>query len=387
MLSIITIFVAASLAVLWITALSNFIIFPRLRRVECKAAPDSPLPSVSILIPARNEGHVIADTISSLLSQNYPNFELLLLDDNSTDGTSDIATNAAKGDSRLKIIKGMPLPRGWGGKNWACHQLSQKATADLLLFTDADVKWHPQALNALIAYQTRSNADLTSVWSTQLTESWSERLIVPLMALVILGYLPVIMVHFSRLFFFAAANGQVMLFKREAYQAIGGHEAVRAQVVEDVALARKIKQARRRLRVVDGNRLIKCRMYQDWCGVRDGFAKNILAGHGDSLPFLAVSTIFHWLVFIFPLVWLLIGWLAPSPEYPLVPLLLYVAGVALRAATAWFTRQRILPDALLMPLSALLMTRIAAQSVYWKLRYGGPKWKGRTLPTEVKESL
>lgn len=368
--TLISLISGGALLIFGITAISNVLLFPRLRRLS-----PSESPSVSILIPARNEAAVIGETVRSLLAQRYTNFELIVLDDNSADGTGAVACEAAGGDSRLRVVKGAALPEGWGGKNWACHQLSEAARGEWLLFTDADVRWQSEALGALVAHMARTRADLLTVWATQVTCTWAERLIVPLMTFAIFAYLPIIMVHHSRWMIFAAANGQVMLFRRAAYQKIGGHAAVRAKVVEDVTLARRIKAAGLRLRMFEGNGLISCRMYQGWASVRDGFAKNILAGHGDSVPFLLLSTVLHWLAYVAPFLWLLLSGFAPSA------LVLCAGVIALRMLTAAATGQRLL-DALLMPLSVVLMTRIAAQALYWRLRYGGVQWKGRTLRTK-----
>jgi chlorobactene glucosyltransferase len=170
--------------------------------------------------------------------------------------------------------------------------------------------------------------------------------------------------------------GQCLLFRRSAYERIGGHARAKDNIVEDVALARAVKSAGLRLRVADGGGLIACRMYRNWDEVRNGFAKNILAGHGNSPILLILSTAFHWLTFVTP--WLVvvgdwrIGW-------PLVAL-----SVGVRALTAAITRQRI-SDALLMPVSVMLMTLIAAQSLWWRYR-GGPQWKGRTFTTESQRT-
>ncbi|MCA9897345.1 MAG: glycosyltransferase [Anaerolineales bacterium] len=357
--------ISLALAILGLTAVSNFLLFPRLKPTQPAAQP-----KLSILIPARNEMAVIGQTIRALLQQTYPNFELILLDDQSDDGTGTTATEAANGDARFRLLAGTPLPPGWLGKNWACHQLSQAATGDYLLFADADVRWAPDALDALLALAQNEQADLLTVWPTQHTETWAERLVVPLMSFAILCYLPILPVHFTTLPAFAAANGQCLLFRRGAYEKVGGHTAVRHNVIEDVALAKAIKSHNLRLRMADGNRLVSCRMYQNWPEVRAGFAKNILAGHGGSVPFLLLSTVFHWLLFLFP--WL---WFAATLDA--WPLGLGLAGVGLRAGTAVFTHQRPL-DALLMPVSVLLMTRIAWQSIQWQRR-GTAEWKGRRL--------
>ncbi|GIV81790.1 MAG: hypothetical protein KatS3mg051_1144 [Anaerolineae bacterium] len=357
--------VTAALVVIVATAALNAVTFPRLRRAQPKQ-----LSRVSLLVPARDEAAVIGTTVRQLLAQAYPDFEVLVLDDQSSDQTAQVARSAAAGDERLRVLAGEPLPEGWLGKNWACHQLAAQASGDVLVFTDADVRWQPEALAALMALLERHRGDVLTVWPTQETHGWAERLVVPLIALVVLGYLPELLVRYAPWASFAAANGQCLAFRREAYQTIGGHAAVRDRIVEDVALARLAKRQRRRLLMADGNGLIACRMYTGWSAVRDGFAKNIIAGYGGVVP-LMLASVFHWLVFLAPWVWLIAR---PAPW----PLALVTLGVGARLITAGATRQR-LADALLMPLSVLLMTVIAGQAVWWHVRYGGPRWKGRTI--------
>jgi chlorobactene glucosyltransferase len=366
------VFISAALIVLGMTAALNALLFLRLRPV-CESSRSQKSELISLLIPARNEASVIGATVQRLLNQDYPNIEVIVLDDNSTDKTAEIALSAGQGDTRLHVIPGKPLPPGWLGKNWACQQLAEAAQGDLLIFTDADVIWSPGALSALVAQLEHTQADLLTVWPTQHTHSWPERLIVPLMALAIIAYLPILPVHHSPWAAFAAANGQCMSFRRRAYEQVGGHASVRDRIVEDVELARAIKRAGQLLRMFDGNGLIACRMYRDWDSVRDGFAKNILAGHGDSPVLLVISAIFHNLVFVLPWLWLLL-----DTEYPVWPLALIAAGLTIRALTAVVTRQRVL-DALLLPVSVLLMNVIAVRSLWWHWRYGGPRWKGRSI--------
>lgn len=357
--------VTAALVIIVATAALNAMTFPRLRRAQPRRAL-----RVSLLVPARNEAATIGATVRHLLAQAYPNFEVLVLDDQSSDDTAASALSAAAGDDRLRVLAGAPLPQGWLGKNWACHQLAAQAGGEVLLFTDADVRWQPEALAALIALLERHHSDMLTVWPTQETHSWAERLTVPLMALAVLGYLPEVLVRYAPWAAFAAANGQCLAFRREAYQAIGGHAAARDRIVEDVTLARLTKRQRRRLLMADGNGLIACRMYDGWSAVRDGFAKNIIAGYGGIIP-LALATVFHWLVFLAPWVWLMV-------QPGLWPAVLVALGVGARLLTAVVTRQRP-ADALLMPLSVLLMTAIAMRAVWWHVRYGGPRWKGRLV--------
>lgn len=367
------------------TAILNALTFPRLRP---KNTPQSPITNhqarINILIPMRNESAVIAETVRSLLAQEYPNIEILILDDHSTDDSAQIARAAAHGDPRLRILAGEPLPPGWTGKVWACHQLAQQAKGDYLLFTDADVRWGPGALSALMAEAQRTNADLLTVWPTQMTQTWGERLVVPLMAFSILAYLPVLAVHHLPWPVFSAAMGQCLLFRRAAYQQIGGHAALQNQVLDDMAFAYAIKRNRLRLRMADANGLIQTRMYHNWPQARDGFAKNILAGHGNSIIFLLFSAVFHWWLFVIP--WLLFfshvavsvfPFPNPFPNPFALPIFAILLGVIARALTAATSRQRI-RDALLMPVSVFLMTLIAFRAIQWHFT-GGPQWKGRRL--------
>lgn len=367
-----TVALAGMLAV----AALNAIGFPRL--AAASPAPSS-LPAVSVLIPARNEAANIGATVRMLLAQSYPTFELLILDDQSTDGTGEVARQAAAGDPRLRVLGGAPLAAGWLGKNWACHQLAQAARHDLLLFTDADVRWQPGALAAVVAHRQTSSAALLTIWPTQVTVTWGERLVAPLMALAVLAYLPVWLAHHSPYVLAAAANGQCLLFTHRGYAQCGGHSAVRGEIIEDVRLAQRVKAVGLALRMADGAGLLQTRMYHNWGEVRDGYAKNILAGHWNSPALLLFSALFHLLVFVGPWLWLGAGLFASETlGWPQWPVALIVMGIGVRGLTAAMTQQR-LRDALLLPISTLLMCWIATQALWWRLRHGGPIWKGRVI--------
>lgn len=364
--------VLAILIIMLITALSNMVLMVRLRPNSAEAD----LSRLSILIPARNEAAVIGRTVRQLLNQSDQKFELIVLDDGSTDGTAEKALAAANGDSRLKIVQGEPLPAGWLGKNWGCHQLSKAVnpSSQMLLFTDADVTWGDGSLNVLMLEFERSKAALLSVWPTQETVTWAEKLTVPLMKFVILSYLPLLGVHYVPFPAFAAANGQCMVFRRHIYEHVGGHATARNQIIEDVFLARATKLFGFNLRLVDGGGLIGCRMYSGWGEIQNGFGKNILAGHSDSVPFLLFSTFFHWMVFAAPFIGAVFSG----------DLLLWgvVATIAiLRVVSDMFAGVRLglaLVQALLMPVSVVMMTLVAVRALRW--HWGeGPVWKGRRL--------
>jgi len=368
--------IAASAALVTLLAItfSNMRRFLRLR-VPAASDTGNPLPAVSVLIPARNEAPVIGRSVQLLHAQEYAQREILILDDNSEDGTGRIAQQAA-GD--VSVLAGTTLPAGWMGKNWACDQLARHAQGDVLLFTDADVRWQPGALAAVVEMLDRTEADLLTVWPTQITVSWGERLTVPLIAMTVLAYLPVQLAHDFYHPLAAAANGQCMVFRRDAYAAIGGHAAVRSDIVEDVRLAQRIKAAGLRLRMADGAGLVTCRMYGSGKAAIDGLAKSVLAGHGNHSLLLLLSTSVHLLLFLWPWLWLAAGRGWSLPGWPLWPLALMTAGVCLRAITAHASGQRA-GDALLMPISALLMTWVTVQALWWRARYGGVRWKGRVV--------
>lgn len=333
---------------------------------------------VSVLIPARNEAAIIGATVQDLLVQEYANLEILVLDDRSEDATAEVVCDISRQAPQVRLLCGEPLSPGWTGKNWACTQLAEAARGEILLFTDADVRWQPGAIRSVVAAMVELDADLLTVWPTQITESWVERLTVPLMAMAVMGYLPVWLAHGFYHPLAAAANGQCMAFQRPAYQAVGGHAAVRSAIVEDVRLAQNIKAAGLHLRMIDGAGLVRCHMYDGARATINGYTKNILAGHSDCVSMLALSTIFHWSLFLAPWLWLLGGREWPLPGWPIWPLTLMAGGVAVRGITAYATRQRV-GDALLLPISVLIFTWIAARALWWRVRYGGVLWKGRLI--------
>ncbi len=357
-------------------AMLNTLTFPRLRRGEGPAQS----PAVSILVPARDEAGKIGETVRRLLAQDYPNLEVLVLDDHSSDATADEALQAAGGDGRFRLLRGQPLPPGWMGKNWACQQLGEAAHGEVLIFSDADVRWEAGALNAALAALERTGAGLLTVWPTQATGSWSERLVTPLMTFVVLAYLPDLAVRHLPQASIAAANGQFLAFRREVYSQIGGHAAVRASVLDDMSLAWNVKRAGLRLAGALGRELIWTRMYSGWAALRAGFAKNILQGHANQPALLLLSTAFHWLAFLIPWIWLPLGAFWPDlagEGWPLIPAALTALGLGIRLLTAAAAGQRLV-DAFLLPVSVTLMTVIAAQSLAWHWR-GGASWKGRNV--------
>lgn len=363
--------------------------FHTVQKVDPAVFSPETAPFVSILVPARNEERCIEACAGSLSRQVYPHFEVIVLDDHSEDATPQVLERLGFSHdpaSPRRILSGEPLPPGWTGKGWACHQLSQAARGEYLLFIDADTRHEPEMLasNMKVALEWRS--DLLSSWPHPVTKTWSEKLIIPLIYLALTFY-PVALwqwimknVENARRFgprllrHFGAANGQFILFRREAYERVGGHAANRAHLVEDVALGRAVAiRAGEGLRLFncDGSRLSEVRMYTRFSELWEGFTKNIRAVFEDSLAAYFLSGGFFLVVFLAPffLIWGSHGvarWLVAGQ----IVLIYAIRGVlTLRFRTSWL-------GWLGHPLGQIIATAIALNS--WRCSAGkGVVWKGR----------
>ncbi|MFO7650849.1 MAG: glycosyltransferase family 2 protein [bacterium] len=367
---------AVFLAVIVAIALYNALSFRRLRRYRTGARR----PRVSICLPMRNEEHNAGAVVRSLLAQDYPDFELLVLDDESSDRTPEIVAALAQRDSRLRLIRGAELPNGWMGKSWACHQLAQAATGELLLFTDADTRHGPQCLVRAVAALQSEDADLLSLVPREEVGTLGEALTVPIMLWSITCFLAVRVVERWHSPAFTAANGQYLLFRWTAYEQVGGHAAVRSSAVDDLALVRRVAAAGLEWRLVDGMADLSCRMYRSGREAFRGFSKNLFPAFGGRVvPFLFV---WLWLVVVYwqPVVVLALAAVGvPTSDYSLLTAVTASAlGAALWAVTA--TRWRYpLYLALLGPVAIAVGAVIAVRSMFLTLT-GRAQWKGRTLP-------
>jgi chlorobactene glucosyltransferase len=335
-------------------------------------------PTVSVCVPARNEESRIRPCVESFLRQDYPHYEVLVLDDQSTDGTYKLLKGYSSRSKKLKALRGKALPQGWVGKPWACHQLSLKARGDWLFFTDADT-WHsPDTLKRSVQAAEAEQADLLSCFTQQETKTWLEYLVIPVMVYGLIAFLPVRKVLEKGSFFskFAGAGGQFLFFKRKAYQTIGGHTCVRNEIVEDLKIGNHLVQKGLRLVFLNGVEMTFCRMYHSARDVWEGFSKNFFPVFGFSAGRALVSYTFLLGVTVLP--FFLLVFLAPDSPLFKAALVLASIQVILRLNQA---RHYGLPyfSCLLHPLGNALFVLIGLNSMWWYLGRGYGHWKGRRL--------
>ncbi len=342
-------------------------------------------PLISVIVPTRNEEKNIRRCIEALLAQDYPNLQLLVLDDRSTDATSAILTELSAHDSRLVVVHGRELPAGWAGKPHALYQAAESATGEWLLFLDADTFLHPNALSAALASAQKNGADLYTVMTEQILGSFWEKTVMPLVFTALsVGFSPrKVNNPKSR---DAIANGQFIFIRRAVYDAIGGHAAVKNQIVEDKALAEKVKWSGRRLVIADGRGIAQTRMYTDLPSMWEGWTKNIYLGLADRpgllllgafgalLALMAALVLPAWP--LFGIVWYINGggWMALAVTAEALLIWAYILVLRMKinhlmGISRWY--------ALTTPLGAGLFAAMMLTSA-WKVLSGqGVTWKGR----------
>jgi cellulose synthase/poly-beta-1,6-N-acetylglucosamine synthase-like glycosyltransferase len=329
-------------------------------------------PLVSILVPLRNEEGNVEGLISSLKQLTYPNLEVFLLEDHSTDQTYDLLVEHTKELTHFHVIEGAPLPPTWVGKVFGCHQLSQLASGDYLLFIDADVRLEKATIEATLALAKRRDATLVTGFPRFPTKSFLGNLLVPMQHFVVYFHLPLMMANYTKKSAFTAAHGAFMFFKKESYQKINGHFSVKSSLVEDVEITRLIKKANMRAVLANVTEYVSCYMYDTSKDVWHGFTKNIFPGLGRSYPLAISVMIFYATFYVFP-VFLGVYGVFSGQWLFVLPLLL---SVLQRLWIDWKAQQR-LPLFLYMPFSALSLIIILIASMLNNLSKKGYQWKGR----------
>ncbi len=364
-------------------------------------------PLVSVIVPARNEARNIVPCLESLVRQDHPRFEVVVVDDRSEDATAERARAVPRGNAQvLRVVEGSDLPEGWFGKPWACRQGADAAAGEILLFTDADTTHGPDLLTRALAAMEEDRADVLSLLGDQEMGTFAERLVQPqVFALLGLRFHRLDRVVTPGRWTDAIANGQYILVRKPAYTSIGGHDAVRGEVVEDLRLAQELVRAGHRLSLRLARDAFSTRMYTSLQEVVNGWTKNVAVGARQSsgrlaplaLPGLLLFLAGVWLVppaaFLVSAVGALLLGSGTTP-WTSLPFLAWGGAaafctVAIQAGV--YGRFGVSPAmALLHPLGALVMAVIVVRS--WIRGEGRIEWKGRrysggeVVPVEANSS-
>lgn len=332
---------------------------------------------VSICIPARNEERNITSIVESLLSGTYQAIEVVVYDDGSSDSTPQhIAALAAK-DPRVRPAVTSPLPGGWNGKQHACWRMSEQAKGQWLLFTDADVRFAPTAIERTLATAAKLNAPMVSGFPRELIGTLSESLSVPMIFFILLSYLPFPQMRRSNNPSASAGCGQFLFVRRDAYDASGGHSGFKESMHDGIKLPRAVRRAGYHTDLIDVTRECECRMYHNFSEVWRGFGKNAFEGLG-SLGLLLFITIVHLLAHVLPWAGVML-WFLTHDLVSSVFALLCGCTIACNITQRLLILHRTAHPlwlAFVHPIAILFMTAVQWWSFWLHLR-GKREWKGR----------
>ena len=325
---------------------------------------------VAILIPARDEEDSITAAVKSALGQELlDQFEVVVLNDASTDGTAEKLS--AFTHPKLRVINGEPeLPQGWLGKNWACHRLSESVDADFLVFIDSDVTLEPAAVASAINSLTSNHLHLVSPYPRQLAPTLLARIVQPLLQWSWLTTVPLRITRKSLRPSLAVANGQFLVCRADSYQASGGHQGIKGEVLDDIELLRAFYRNGFTGSVIDGSEISTCQMYESNPALVSGYSKSLWNAFGGPIGSLFVNTFFLF-VYVFPLV----GFFIDAVVLATLGLALGTIG---RLVAAQTSNGRKLPDSLLHPISIVTFSALNLIS-WWRHLMGTNTWKSRDL--------
>lgn len=350
-----------------------------------RAAPGG----VSVLIPARDEVANIERCVRAADAADGPITEILVYDDDSTDGTREVLSGLQAELPRLRVIHGDGLPAGWVGKPYALDRLSAEARGEVLLNIDADVTLRPDGLLRMLSLLGSSeqvagglDAAVVTAVPRQRTGGMIERIMIPLLHLSYVAWLPMPLIHRTRDPRVLAANGQLLLVRRSALDAVGGWAGVRAQLVDDMALCRVMKRSGRRVVFADGDQMADCRMYSDGASLWRGFSKNFYEGIGGHPLGLIIVMALHLLIFVAPYVVLPIAALRGDTGLLTAAAVGVAANVILRLIMAARHGHSLL-SVLVHPLAVLAMMGVLFDS-YRCSRRGDIRWRGRSYAARAQ---
>lgn len=382
-MSTFTVVFLTTLLIVSLTGLTH-VFLTGFRRIRTPIIPTEQLPFVSVIIPARNEETKIARCLESLAKQDYPNYEIVIIDDRSTDKTGEIIAEIASRYPHIKFIKGNETPTGWIGKCNALVQAYPHAKGNWLVFADADTCHEPHSLRFAVDYAIINKVDMVSFMPLQELRTFWEQVVSPVLLGSFLAGDPLNSVNDPN-HVRAYAYGQYILISRNAYETVGTHRAVHDQILDDIMLAQRVKGSGFHIMAVDGCKLYKVRMYQDLESLWFGWTKNAYALIECNLLYLAMILLLINGAIISPFIHIGIlanGVLSGNPPH----IFMYIAplvAIEFIGLAAWFGRTKQFyvgvnwNHFLLLPLGCLMVTAIYLRSAYLVLSGNNVSWKGR----------
>ncbi|WP_327078711.1 glycosyltransferase [Planococcus sp. CAU13] len=361
---------------IFISCLALFLVWTAVNSFFMPVLPGFPSvkgnPLLSVLVPMRNEERNVEALVDALKKSSYPNSEFIILNDQSSDRTQQLLEAETADDSRFTLLQGAQLPDGWVGKVYACHQLQRAASGDYLLFVDADISFTPAAFEQSLSLLQQTGAKSLSGFPAFEVAPFLSKLLVPMQHFVVFFHLPLYLANYRIFPAATAAHGAWMLFDRQAYDDIGGHEAVRNSLVEDVHISREIKRAGHRMVLANVTKSVNSRMYETNPEVWEGFLKNSYTGIGRSPVMAVILTLFYTGFYVFPLLLALFGLFIGKPLF----LLPYMLGCLQQLYVMVRTRQNPLL-AFLMPIQAGAMIAVLLHAMKKSWSRQAYSWKGR----------
>jgi len=357
-----------------------------LLRPDQGGEPLAPAPKVSIIVPARNEESVVGAALESFLNLDYPGYEVILVDDASTDRTGEIADEWARrpgSAGKLKVIHNQELPPGWRGKVHALHLAEQAASGEWLLATDADVVFHAAVLRLAMARALEEDAALVSLFPELEFGAMSEKVVLPSFVFLLSMIFPLRLINNPKSSS-ALAAGAFILMRRADFQALGGYEALRGTIIEDLRTAEMFKRGGRRIHATLTRGLFRTRMYQGWREIWEGLSRSAFEGTGFSLVKVLAAVFAGNTLAVLP--WAAAGALAIRDvgfglafrdDVPLL-LALTICVLATLVYLPYVIFLRISPlFVFTMPAASLFYSGVAIHSAWMSVRGHGVPWKGR----------